>query len=72
MTRVAPEPLGPDFGLSYTTFAYSDLEVSPLRQRTQGEYTVKVNVTNTGKRAGDEVVQLYVAKPDSKVFRPVK
>ena len=62
----------PDFrsvdGLSYTTFAYSDLEVSPLQQHTQGEYTIKVNVTNTGKRAGDEVVQLYVRDKVSSVI----
>lgn len=59
-TRVIGELYPFGFGLSYTTFAYSNLEVSPLQQRTQGEYTVKVDVTNTGKRAGDEVVQLYV------------
>ena len=53
---------------SVSAFAYSDLEVSPLRQRTQGEYTVKVNVTNTGKRAGDEVVQLYVRDKVSSVI----
>lgn len=59
-TRVIGELYPFGFGLSYTTFAYSDLEVSPLKQCTQGEYTIMVNVTNTGKCAGDEVVQLYV------------
>lgn len=66
-TRVIGELYPFGFGLSYTTFAYSDLEVSPLQQHTQGEYTIKVNVTNTGKRAGDEVVQLYVRDKVSSV-----
>lgn len=67
-TRVIGELYPFGFGLSYTTFAYSDLEVSPLQQHTQGEYTIKVNVTNTGKRAGDEVVQLYVRDKVSSVI----
>jgi beta-glucosidase len=46
-------------GLSYTTFAYSNLKISPARQITRGEVTVSFDVTNTGARAGDEVVQLY-------------
>lgn len=50
------------YGLSYTTFAYSDLEVS--------EWDVSFTVTNAGSRAGAEVAQLYVAKPDHVVFRP--
>ncbi|MFE2585298.1 fibronectin type III-like domain-contianing protein [Streptomyces sp. NPDC059378] len=53
-------------GLSYTTFAYSDLE---LTTGTKG-ITATVTVTNTGGRAGREVVQFYVAKPDSSVARP--
>ena len=52
------------YGLSYTTFAYSDLKAD--------ETGVTLTVTNTGSCAGAEVVQLYVAKPDAKVFRPVK
>lgn len=67
-TRVIGELYPFGFGLSYTTFAYSDLEVSPLQQHTQGEYMIKVNVTNTGKRAGDEVVQLYVRDKVSSVI----
>jgi beta-glucosidase len=47
------------FGLSYTTFSYADLQVSPASIPDNGEVTVSCNVTNTGKRAGDEVVQLY-------------
>lgn len=47
------------FGLSYTTFAYSDLKISPAVQDIDHNVTVTFNVTNTGKIAGDEVVQLY-------------
>ena len=59
-TRVQGELYPFGYGLSYTTFAYSDLKVSPLEQSTQGEYTISLKVTNTGNRQGDEVVQLYV------------
>ena len=52
-------------GLSYTSFAYADLRVSADR----GGITAQVTVTNTGERAGHEVVQFYVAKPDSAVRR---
>jgi len=48
------------YGLSYTTFEYKNLKISPEKQQTQGEINVKVDVTNTGNRKGDEVVQLYV------------
>ena len=50
------------FGLSYTTFEYDDMEV----EEENGVYTVKVEVKNTGKRAGRNVVELFVAAPDSK------
>jgi len=46
-------------GLSYTTFAYSNLKITPLKQTTTGEVTVTVDIQNTGPRAGSEVVQLY-------------
>ena len=52
------------FGLSYTTFEYSDLTVSAK----EAAFTLK----NTGKMDGAEVAQLYVSKPDGDVFRPVK
>ena len=52
------------YGLSYTTFEYSDLKATPSG--------VTLTVTNTGKVPGDEVVQVYVAKPDAKVFRPAQ
>jgi beta-glucosidase len=48
------------FGLSYTTFAYSDLKISPTVQNATDNVTVTFNVKNTGKVAGDEVVQLYI------------
>jgi beta-glucosidase len=46
-------------GLSYTTFAYSDLKISPTKPTIAGNVIVSVDVQNTGTRAGDEVVQLY-------------
>ncbi|MGN0213918.1 MAG: glycoside hydrolase family 3 C-terminal domain-containing protein [Muribaculaceae bacterium] len=47
------------FGLSYTTFEYSNLQVSPTKGHTGSDINISVDVTNTGKMAGDEVVQLY-------------
>ncbi len=47
-------------GLSYTTFRYANLKISPERQGVSGEYAVSCDITNTGTRAGDEVVQLYL------------
>jgi beta-glucosidase len=66
------EPLFPfGFGLSYTTFAYSDLKVSPARIGPSSEARVTVTVTNAGKRAGDEIVQLYIRDLVSSVTRPI-
>jgi beta-glucosidase len=56
------------YGLSYTTFEYKNLVVSPIKQNTIGEITVSVDVTNTGTRKGDEVVQLYVKDKVSSVI----
>jgi beta-glucosidase len=65
------EPLYPfGFGLSYTTFKYSNLRTSSPQLVKDGMVTVNVDVTNTGSRAGDEVVQLYVQHLRSKVERP--
>ncbi len=65
-------PLYPfGYGLSYTTFAYSDLEVPPA-VAAGGEVSVKVNVTNTGKMAGDEVVQLYLTDEKASTPRPLR
>jgi beta-glucosidase len=59
-------------GLSYTTFGYRNLRSSVERLPASGTATVSVDVTNTGDRAGDEVVQLYVRHLGSAVERPVK
>jgi beta-glucosidase len=56
------------YGLSYTTFKYENLVVSPARQRLDGSITVKADVTNTGPVAGDEVVQLYIHDDVSSVI----
>jgi beta-glucosidase len=70
-TDVKPRyPFG--YGLSYTTFDYGGLTVSPERIPEDGVATVTVNVTNTGAVAGTEVVQLYVSDKVSSVTRPVK
>lgn len=54
-------PLFPfGFGLSYTSFEYSNLQVSPAIQNSRGNIEISVDVSNTGKRKGDEVVQLYI------------
>jgi beta-glucosidase len=60
------------FGLSYTTFALSELQVASPVVAPGGRTDVGVRVTNTGKRAGDEVVQLYIRDQVSSVTRPVK
>jgi beta-glucosidase len=54
-------------GLSYTTFQYSNLAVTPAQVPTNGQVTVSLNVQNTGTRAGDEVVQLYTHQRSSSV-----
>ncbi len=60
------------YGLSYTTFAYANLRTSAPSLVRNGAVDVTADVTNTGPRAGDEVAQLYVRYPDSKVERPLK
>lgn len=59
-------------GLSYTSFAYSDLRLSAREITDSDKLTVTLTVTNTGDRAGAEVVQLYVAAPESTAFKPVR
>ena len=66
------KPLFPfGYGLSYTTFRFSNLRVEPARMGTGGTATVSVDVTNTGTREGDEVPQLYIHERVSPVTQPV-
>jgi beta-glucosidase len=58
-------------GLSYTTFSYSAPTVEPTRIAPDGRATVSVELTNTGARAGDDVVQLYIRAEVSRATRPV-
>ena len=60
------------YGLSYTTFTYSNLRVSPGGLRSGAKLEVSVDVRNTGSRAGDEVVQMYVTHRGSAVARPIE
>jgi beta-glucosidase len=67
------KPLYPfGYGLSYTTFQYSNLKTSSAQLAADGALTVSVDVTNTGGVVGDAVVQLYVKHLKSKVDRPHK
>jgi beta-glucosidase len=67
------KPLYPfGYGLSFTTFKYSNLQTSVDKLKKDGQLTVSVDIQNTGKRTGDEVVQLYVKYPNSKVARPIQ
>lgn len=67
------QPLFPfGFGLSYTTFSFSNLKVSPEAASPDGPITVSFDVTNTGQREGADVAQLYVGDPSAKIDRPVK
>jgi beta-glucosidase len=67
------KPLYPfGWGLSYSTFRFANLRLSPDTIGPRGQTTVSVDVTNTGKVRGDEVVQLYIRDEVSSVTRPVK
>lgn len=67
------KPLYPfGWGLSYATFRYANLRISPETTGPQGDTRVSVDVTNTGKVRGDNVVQLYIRDEVSSVTRPVK
>jgi beta-glucosidase len=69
--RAEPQyPFG--HGLSYTTFSYAKLRTSASKLSSKAALDVSVDVTNSGPRSGDEVVQLYVRYPESKVERPLK
>jgi len=70
---ISNDPLYPfGYGLSYTTFSYSDVKLN--KTELKGDETLKatVTVTNTGKLAGEEVVQLYISDPVASISRSVK
>jgi beta-glucosidase len=69
LTGMALFPFG--FGLGYTTFEYSGLQIEPSAIAPDGSATVRCTVQNTGARAGDEVVQLYIRDVLASVARPV-
>ena len=70
---MAQAPLYPfGYGLSYTRFEYANLKMDTFEIPADGQVNISLDVRNGGDRAGDEVVQLYVCYPDSKVARPVK
>ncbi len=60
------------YGLSYTTFSVTNLRLSSATTSTGGSITASVDVTNTGNRAGDEVVQLYIHDPVASISQPVR
>lgn len=67
------EPLFPfGYGLSYTTFNYSNLKITKPKIAANEETTVTVEVTNTGKLRGDEIAQMYIRDEVSSVTRPIK
>ena len=67
------EPLYPfGYGLSYTSFKYGNIILNKTKLKGNDTLVASVNVTNTGKRAGEEVVQLYVRDPVASISRPVK
>jgi len=67
------KPLFPfGWGLSYSSFKYDNLNLAPATIGPKGATKVSVNVTNTGKVRGDEVVQLYIRDEVSSVTRPIK
>ena len=59
------------FGLSYTTVQYSDLKLSDQKIKSNGSIEVSLNISNTGKVAGEEVVQLYLRDKVGSVVRPI-
>lgn len=73
ISNLDPRPLYPfGFGISYTSFEYSDAEVSKRALELDDELEYSVTVTNTGERQGTEVVQLYYSDPVGEVVRPLK
>jgi beta-glucosidase len=70
---ITNDPLYPfGYGLSYTSFDYSDLKLSKTKLKGDETLTATVTITNTGKYAGEETVQLYISDPVASVTRAVK
>jgi len=70
---VSNDPLYPfGFGLSYTSFTYSSIKLSKSSLKGNETLTATVNLTNSGKYPGEEVVQLYISDPVATITRPVK
>src|SRR5690606_8892257 len=66
-------PLYPfGYGLSYTTFEYTDITLSSTEMTAKGSIQASVTVTNTGNRTGKETVQLYIRDMEASISRPVK
>jgi beta-glucosidase len=70
---ISNDPLYPfGYGLSYTTFEYSDINLDKKQLKGEEKLTASITLTNTGKVAGEEVVQLYIQDPVASISRPVK
>jgi beta-glucosidase len=70
---ISNDPVYPfGYGLSYTTFEYSNIRLNKLQLKGDETLTASVTVANTGKIAGEEVVQLYIQDPVASISRPVK
>ncbi|MCP3767947.1 MULTISPECIES: beta-glucosidase family protein [unclassified Streptomyces] len=73
VSNIDPTPaFGFGHGLTYTEFAWNDLEVEAQEASTDGEFTLALTVRNTGDRPGTEVVQLYLHDPVASVVQPVQ
>lgn len=71
--KFLPKPLFPfGYGLSYTSFAYKNLVLSPTKAEGDQQVTVSFDVTNTGNRAGADVAEVYVRDNHSRAIRPLK
>ena len=70
VTMAPAYPFG--YGISYTTYKYGKLSLSANSMDKNGKVTASLTVTNTGNRAGDEIVQLYIHDIAASIIRPVK
>jgi beta-glucosidase len=72
-TTYSKKPLFPfGYGLSYTSFAFSNLRVSPVSSRQHGNVEISFDVTNSGQRSGADVAQVYVGDPSAQIKRPAR